>query len=76
MHAECRQELFKRPAAVKKIDYNLLSKSSMAARTTCVGDLLSLTDQIFLCGLERVLSQARDTSCDPKDSDLLSVCEI
>ena len=44
---------------------NLLSKSPMAARTTCVGDLLTLTDQIFLCGLERVLSQAQATSCDP-----------
>ena len=44
---------------------NLLSKSPMAARTTCVGDLQPLTDQIFLCGLEWVLSQARTTSCNP-----------
>ena len=44
---------------------NLLSKSPMVARTTCIGDLLILTDQIFLCGLERVLSQARATSCEP-----------
>ena len=35
MHAECRQELFKRPAAVKKIDYNSIAQQQRGLSVDC-----------------------------------------